>query len=94
MLGGKDTGSQRDHLAKTATGRAMIASVSCPPCFRTFYRHFRTLSLWRGASGMGASPLTLHDVDAYERRYGVTFLPGLLDLLKLLDADTLSPSAA
>ncbi len=31
------------------------------------------------------APLTLHDLDAYERRYGVTFTADEADLLKRLD---------
>lgn len=34
---------------------------------------------------MGLAPLTLHDLDAYERRYGIAIAPEDADVLKRLD---------
>lgn len=48
---------------------------------------------WRGGGGMGLMPLTLHDVAAYERAFGVRFLPAELDVLKALDAERLLAAA-
>ena len=99
MLGGKDSGSQRDHLTRLAAkghaaSQAELAAHPLPAAFRTLWRHFTALSAWRGSGGMGAAPLTLADVAAYEARFGVTFLPGELDLLKRLDFDALTPAGA
>jgi hypothetical protein len=92
--GAADGGTQRAHLAAAAAAgnagaRRTLALHPCPPVFRALWRHFQTLSLWRGASGMGPSPLTLHDVREYETRFGCAFLPGELLLLKRLDSITL-----
>ncbi len=96
---GKDAGTQRSHLLAAAeagnvAARRTLDAHPCPAVFRSLYRHFQTLSLWRSAGGMGPSPLTLHDVAAYEARYGVRFFPGELDLLKRLDAIALTPRTA
>lgn len=92
---GKPNGTQRSALAALAKGgnagaAKTLALHPCPPVFRSLYRHFQSLALWRTATGMGPAPLTLHDVEAYERRFAVRFRPGFLDLLKRLDAIALS----
>lgn len=92
--GAADGATQRAHLVAAAKAgsdgaRRTLAMHPCPPVFRDLWRHFQSLSLWRGASGMGPSPLTLHDVREYEARFGRTFLPGELLLLKRLDSITL-----
>jgi len=46
---------------------------------------FLDLDRWRGVGMMGLAPLTLHDLDAYERRYGLALSPEDADLLKRLD---------
>lgn len=46
---------------------------------------FCDLDRWRGAGMMGLAPLTLHDLDAYERRYGIPIPPEDADLVKRLD---------
>lgn len=98
---GTDQGSVREHLERAARkatpsgerARAELTAHPLPAVFRVLWRRFCDLSAWRGAGGFGAAPLTLQDVTAYEQRFGVTFLPGELDLLKRLDAVTLSGAA-
>ena len=101
MMGDRDTGSERDHLEAAAAkgnaaARATLTAHPCPPVFRSLYRDFMTLSLWRSAGGMGPAPLTLHDVREYETRMRPTrpFLAGELDLLKRMDAETLTLTEA
>lgn len=46
------------------------------------------LHKWRGATGMGPSPITLHDVAAWEARHlpeGVRLHASDLEILKRLD---------
>lgn len=98
---GADSGSVRSHLERAAqkdtpsgrAARAELAKVALPRAFRAVWRHYQALDAWRSGGGMGPAPLTLADVEAYERRFKVTFLPGVLDLFKALDAVSLSPSA-
>lgn len=94
---GESRGTQRDSLEALAkkgdaAARATLAKHPLPRAFRTLWRHFCAINHWRGAGGFGAAPLTLPDIDAYERRFGVVFMAGELDLIKQLDAITLAPS--
>lgn len=94
-----DGRTQREHLAALAKrGRAdmaaLLAQHPCPPAFRQLSEDYDTLAMWRGVGGFGPSPLTLADVDAYERRFGRRFLPGELDLVKRLDLIDLTPPKA
>lgn len=53
-----------------------------PPGGWDAWAAFLDLDRWRGVGMTGLAPLTLHDVDAYERRYGVALDA---DLMKRLD---------
>jgi hypothetical protein len=48
---------------------------------------------WRGVGGMGAAPITLHDLDAFERRYGFSLTPFECDCIKSLDLAYLNTRA-
>ena len=91
-----DGRTNRQHLAavadKSAAARRELAAHPCPPVFRAFLGVFHRMSEWRGVGGFGPAPLTLHDVEVFERRMrdGRAYLPGELDLLKRLDATLLT----
>lgn len=51
---------------------------------------FLDLDRWRGVGMMGPSPLTLHDLDAYERRYGLTLSSEDADAVKRMDLTRLA----
>lgn len=55
---------------------------------------FCDLDRWRGAGGMGPMPLTLHDLAAYEARFGVRLAASTVELVKQLDAVHLAPDEA
>lgn len=46
---------------------------------------YLSLQRWRGAGGMGNAPMTLHDLSAFEARYGYTLTPWEADCLNALD---------
>lgn len=91
-----DGRTERAHLETVAAvsrqARERLAAHPCPPVMRRHLSDFRRVSRWRGGGGMGSAPLTLHDIEAYERRLrgGRLFTPGELDLFKRLDTVTLA----
>jgi hypothetical protein len=95
-----DKRTQREHLesvaAVSAVARAQLAAHPCPPVMRRHLSDFRRVSRWRGAGGMGPAPITLHDIEVYERRLrgGKPFTPGELDLFRRLDDAVLTPAGA
>ena len=86
----------RPGKLRAESARATLAAHPCPPVFAPFAREFRELSRWRPSGGFGPAPLTLQDIEAYERRLrgGRPFLPGELRLIKRLDLTVLAPSPA
>lgn len=98
---GKPTGTQREHLERSARGtsptsaraRATLAAHPVPALLASLWRRFLDLSHWRGGGGFGASPITLHDVEAWERRFGYVLMPGELDVVKALDMAMLTEAA-
>lgn len=63
----------------------LLAAHPLPDGCVALWSLFLDLDRWRGTSGMGPMPLTLHDVEAYERRHGVTVSAADCDALKTLD---------
>ena len=60
--------------------------MRCPVEWLGVWRGFQEMDRWRGAGGMGgASPLSLQDVESWQRLYGVTLLPHEVDVVKRLD---------
>ncbi len=53
---------------------------------------FCDLDRWRGAGGFGMTPLTLHDLAAYEARYGIRLDPETVELVKVLDHERMAAS--
>jgi len=51
---------------------------------------FLDLDRWRGAGGFGMTPLTLHDLAAYEARYDVRIDAETVELVKALDHERLA----
>lgn len=94
---GAGAATQRDHLRQAAKGltkgaalaREMLAkddALRCPVEHGPLYDAFLEMDRWRGAGGMGGpSPLTLHDVEAWQRLSGVTLHPQQVALVKRLD---------
>lgn len=62
-----------------------LRGPTLPPELAWLWSVFCDLDRWRGAGMMGLAPLTLHDLDAYERRYGVTLAAEDADVMKRLD---------
>ena len=69
--------------------RAQLIGPPLPPDGAWLWGVFLDLDRWRGAGGMGMAPLTLHDLEAYERKYGITLDAGDCDVLKHLDVERL-----
>lgn len=61
---------------------------------RQLWHRYLALQRWRGASSMGMSPITLHDIDAYERRYGEPFTSWETDVMKTIDLAFLASRGA
>lgn len=74
----------------SAKVRAALRGPPLPDGMGWLWTVFLDLDRWRGAGGMGPAPLTLHDLAAYERRYGLTLSPDDADLLKRLDTERLA----
>lgn len=96
---GVDTGSEREHLQAAARqghagAQATLAAHPLPPGFAPLWRAFQRMQAWRGTGALGPAPLTLHDVEAYERRYQHRLQPGALAVLKRLDFAALAGVAA
>ncbi len=91
MTTGGTVRSNLQDLAKRgdAKARANLAAHPLPRVFSWLYEEvFRFLDPWRGTGGFGAAPLTLADVREYEARFGVSLMPGELDVIKQLDVLT------
>lgn len=104
------SGTEREHRRRllrreprSERGRAHKAALlaeradptkRCPPLFVGLWQSFLDLDRWRGGGGMGMAPLTLHDVEAWERRTGVTLSAEDCDVVKQLDIVRLTAASA
>jgi hypothetical protein len=90
-----DGATDRAHLeaaARMGNARA-IASLRGPvlPSAGVFaWVVFCDLDRWRGAGGFGMTPLTLHDLAAYEARHDVRIDAETVELVKALDHERLA----
>ena len=86
----------RDKARDPAKRAKLAADVDGPPlpaAFRPLWDAFMELHRWRGVGAMSMAPLTLHDIEAWERRYlprGCRLTPDDLDVLKRLDGAALT----
>lgn len=55
------------------------------PRARAIWDLYLSLQRWRGNGGMAAASLTLPDIEAFERRYGVALTAWQCDCIKALD---------
>jgi hypothetical protein len=65
-----------------------------PDEYAALWGVFCDLDRWRGMGMMGMAPLTLHDLAAYEARYGIALGPDEADLLKRIDVARLNAASA
>jgi hypothetical protein len=77
----------------SAAARRQLVAPALPVDGAWLWAAFLELDRWRGMGMMGPAPLTLHDLAAYEARYGVTLTPDEADAIKALDAERLAAAA-
>lgn len=90
-----DGATLRQHLQRlhANTGRVdprLVAEI--PPAGQQLWDTYLQLDASR-QSGMSAQPITLHDLDAWGRLYGVRMTPWELDTLIQLDKAALARAA-
>ncbi len=88
----QDGRTTREHLqsvaGRSASARRELEGLALPGELVPLWDAFLELHRWRGSGGMGPAPLTLGDIEVWERRFfpeGMRFGPAELDLLKRLD---------
>lgn len=80
---------------RSAAARRELRGPTLPAAYEPLWECFLELHKWRGTTGMGPAPLTLHDVAAWEARYlpaGVRLDAADVELLKQLDIVALTES--
>ncbi len=85
----------RTHLQRLAQSTGKVDTRlfnEIPRALEPLWQAYQRLAGAR-RSGMGLSPLTLTDIEAWCRLHGVTFTPWELDTLLDLDAAALSVAA-
>lgn len=91
-----DGATLRTHLQRAYqnTGRAdpLLDAEGVPTEMRPLWEAYLTLSATR-RTGMGLSPLTLTDIEAWQRLHGVRLTPWELDTLIDIDAASLAALA-
>lgn len=75
-----------------ASAKAQLAGPPLPREYADVWALFCDLDRWRGTGMMGLAPLTLHDLAAYEARFGFPIGPDVADLVKRLDFVRLAAS--
>lgn len=91
---GRTTREHLESVAKRSAGaRRELEGPPLPRELVPLWDAFLDLHRWRGVGGMGPAPLTLADIEVWERRFfpeGMRFSPAELDLLKRLDTVALT----
>lgn len=92
-----DGRTTREHLESVArrspSARKELVGPPLPGEWVPLWDAFLELHRWRGVGGMGSAPLTLRDIEVWERRFfpeGMRFSPTELDMLKRLDTVALT----
>jgi hypothetical protein len=73
--------------------RAALDGPAVGPVERRLWNRFLELQRWRSGGGMSNAPITLPDIEAYERRYGVQLTAFETDCMKSLDLAFLNTRA-